>query len=256
MVVASVSKVITALGIARLVESGRLDLAAPVPWTELGLTPDPGWNDVTVRQLLDHTSGMPIARKTWLDLPGPCAVPLQDAVAAPPRPERGTWVYSNGNYCALGMLIEHVTGESLDAATRHLVFEPAGVDGPHLTSAGPQPGDGPYAGAISRFDRLGGAGTWMASTDDLVAILGSVTAADRVTLAWPAMITDQYGWGHTGTVTGATACAWVLDDGRTLVAAVVAGNSPATGGGVCDEVVPAVSADFGDWRGEPVRTPD
>ncbi len=256
MVVASVSKLFTALGIARLVQEDRLELSAPIPWTELGVTPHPAWNDVTGRELLDHTSGMPVARRSWLDRPGSCAEPLQDAVASPPRAERGTWVYSNGNYCALGMLIEHVTGAPLDAAIRALVLDPAGISGPHLTTDGTRPDDAPYAGDLGRFDRLGGAGTWMASTDDLAALLVAVTEADRATLVWPGVIIDQYGWGHTGTVTGAKACAWLMEEGRTLVAAVVAGNSPSTGGRVCDAVLQGVAADFGFWNGEPIRSPD
>ena len=255
MVIASVSKLVTALTVARLVQTGILALDERVPWADLGIPHDPGWDDVAVRELLAHTSGMPVARSSWLDLPGSCATPLAGALSAPPLPDRGTWRYSNGNYCALGLLIEHVTGEPLDAAARRLVFDPAGVSGPHLTTDGHQPTDGPYAKDIARFDRLGGAGTWMASTDDLAAMLRSVSDADRVTLAWPGVIVDQYGWGHTGTVDGAKACAWLLEEDRTIVVAVVAGNRQATGGAVCDIVVPAVAADLGIWAGAPVRSP-
>ena len=38
---------------------------------------------------------------------------------------------------------------------------------------------------------------------------GVVTAADLTTLRPPGIISDQYGWGHTGTVDGAKSCAWV-----------------------------------------------
>jgi hypothetical protein len=66
---------------------------------------------------------------------------------------------------------------------------------------------------------------------------------------------DQYGWGHTGTVDGALACAWVLEGGRTVVAATVSGRTPSTGGAVCDRVVPAVADDLGIGQGEPDRSP-
>jgi hypothetical protein len=66
---------------------------------------------------------------------------------------------------------------------------------------------------------------------------------------------DQYGWGHTGTVDGALACAWVLEGGRTVVAATVSGRSPSTGGEVCDLVVPAVAGDLGMDQGSPDRSP-
>jgi hypothetical protein len=67
---------------------------------------------------------------------------------------------------------------------------------------------------------------------------------------------DQYGWGHTGTLDGAKGCAWVVDAGRTVVVALVAGQRPSTGGGVCDRLVPALVADLGlPALGEPVRLP-
>jgi CubicO group peptidase (beta-lactamase class C family) len=255
LVIASVSKLITALSVARLSEQGVLDITSPVPWTDMGLAHDAGWDDVTVRELLWHTSGMPIARRTWLDQPGSCATPLQQALAAPPS-TRGTWTYSNGNYCALGLLIEHATGRRIDEIAAEQIFDPLGVQGPHLTVDGARLTDGPYEKGIARFDRLGGAGTWMASTDDLAAMLGSLRPGDADVLAWPGIIVDQYGWGHTGTVDGAKACAWVMQGGRTIVVAVVAGAHPASGGGVCDEVIPAVATDLDLWAGEPVRTPD
>lgn len=255
-VTASVSKLVTALTIARLVQDGRVVLDAPVPWSDMGIPHDPAWDDVTVRELLAHTSGMPIARKTWLDLPGSCAIPLAEAMAIPPREHRGVWTYSNGNYCALGLLVEHVTGFSRDAAAQLLVFDPAGITGPHLSTLGALPDDAPYSKGVARLERLGGAGTWLASTDDVAAMLAAVTPADMETLQWPGIITDQYGWGHTGTVDGAKACAWVMEGGRTIVTAVVSGDRPSTGGGVCRELEVGLAIDLGLYAGDPVRSPD
>ena len=254
-VIASVSKLVTALSIARLVSQGSLTTGTAVPWASLGLRTDPLWADVTVRDLLDHTSGMPINRKSWLDDPGPCSIPLQEAVVAPPTIARTTWQYSNGNYCALGLLVESVTGRTLDEAAYDLVFTPAGVSGPYLSTEGLRSDSVPSPRGIARLARLGGAGTWLASTDDLVAMLDTVTADDLEVLRWPGIILDQYGWGHTGTVDGAKACAWVLEDGRTTVAAVVSGPKPATGGDVCDVVLPALALDLGIWAGDPLRNP-
>ena len=254
-VTASVSKLVTALSIARLVADGRIDTDDVVPWDALGLRPDVQWSDVTVRELLDHTSGMPVNQKSWLDEPGPCSIPLQQAVLAPPTVERGGWRYSNGNYCALGRLVETLTGQSLDEAAYDLVFSPAGVTGPYLSTEGLRADSAPSPRGVERLARLGGAGSWLASTDDIVSMLDSVTDDDLEVLRWPGILVDQYGWGHTGSLDGAKACAWVLDDGRTRVAAFVSGPRPATGGKVCDAVLPALAADLGLWAGEPVRTP-
>lgn len=254
-VVASVSKLVTALSIARLVESGVLTVDTPIPWGELGLAHDPLWDTVTVRELLDHTSGMPVNRKSWLDDPGPCSVPLAEVLAEPPTIARTTWRYSNGNYCALGLLVEHLTDLPLDEAAYELVLEPAGITGPYLSIDGLRGDSAPSPRGVARLSRLGGAGTWLASTDDVATMLDSVTPEDLEVLRWPGILVDQYGWGHTGTVDGAKACAWVMEDGRTTVAAAVSGPEPATGGDVCDRVVQAVALDLGIWAGEPVRSP-
>jgi D-alanyl-D-alanine carboxypeptidase len=253
-VIASVSKLFTSLAVARLVEQGLLDVAAPVPWSAMGILHDPAWDTVTARELLDHTSGMPVARTAWLDLPGPCSIPLAEVMAAPPTDARGDWRYSNGNYCALGLLIEHLTGLPLDRATAQLVFAPAGIDGPTVSSAGTPSDMAPYPLGIGRLDRLGGAGAWLASSDDVAAVVASITDADRASMTYPAVMTDQYGWGHTGTVDGAKACAWRFADG-TVVVGLVAGNQPGTGGGVCDRLVTALAVDLGLLRGEPLRLP-
>lgn len=257
MIVASVSKLVTAATVARLAQGGSLSVDDPVPWGAMGFVTDPAWAATTVRELLDHTSGIPVARRSWLDDPGSCADPLATILAAPPAPTRGTWLYSNGNYCALGLLVQHVTAERYDVAAGRLVLGPAGVDGAHLTVDGAWPGDAPYAKGVARFDRLGAAGQWVMSTDDVAALLGSLTAADLEVMRYPGIMRDQYGWGHTGSVDGASACAWIVEDGRTVVAATTSGPRPGSGGGVCDIVVPALAADLAmPYLGDPVRLPD
>ncbi len=255
MVVASVSKLVTAITIARLEQAGALVVADPVPWADLGLTPHPAWNDVTVRELLDHHSGMPVVRSSWFGGSGDCASYLPTLVDSPPQAHRGQWRYSNGNYCALGLLVEQATGQPLDQAAQSLVFDPIGRDGLHLSVDGHRPSDVEYRLGTARLSRLGGAGTFIVSTYDLAAMAASVTFADLGVLLWPGVFNDQYGWGHTGTIDGAKSCVWSFESGRTVVAATVAGNSPSTGGGVCDVTVPAIASDLGLPVVRPDRTP-
>lgn len=242
---ASVSKLVTALTVARLAERGRVDIDAPVPWSDMGIPHVAGWETVTVAELMGHTSGMPIAADAWFDTRGPCADPLTYLLAVPPQSFRGEWTYSNGNYCALGLLVEHLTGERYDEAARRLVLDPAGVTGGHLTIDGARPGDAPYPLGVERLDRLGGAGQWIMSTDDVAAMLGHVSDDDLTRLTGPGIFFDQYGWGHTGTVDGAKSCAWTVEGGRTVIVATIAGNSPAKGSWVCAEVIPALATDLG-----------
>lgn len=46
-----------------------------------------------------------------------------------------------------------------------------------------------------------------------------------------------------------------MEDGRTVVAAAVAGNRPDTGSGLCDLLVPAMAVDLGLYAGDPIRSP-
>ncbi len=255
MVVASVSKLIVALAVARLHEQGRIDVFGPVPWGEVGLAPNPAWNDVTVRELLDHTSGLPKVRNSWFTGEGTCRDYVPSLLTSPPQSHRGTWVYSNGNYCLLGLVVEQRTGLPLDQALQQLVFDPVGARGVHLTYGGLVSGDLPHAEGVERLSRLGGAGTLIVSTDDTALAFGRLTLADIWILQPPGVFTDQYGWGHTGTVDGAKSCIWVLDGGDTVVSATIAGNSVSAGGGVCDIVVPAIATDLGVGSGRPDRTP-
>jgi len=215
----------------------------------------PAWADVTPRELLAHTSGMPVVRREWFEGGTDCAGFLPFLLGSPPTGTRDRWTYSNGNYCALGLLVESATGLPLDAAARALVFDPLGPTGVHLTTGGQVPTDVAYQPGVERLSRLGGAGTFIVSTDDLAAVFAALTPTDLELLTWPGVIVDQYGWGHTGTVDGALSCLWVLEGGRTVVAATVAGGSPPTGGDVCDRVVPAVADDLGIGLGTPDRSP-
>jgi CubicO group peptidase (beta-lactamase class C family) len=198
---------------------------------------------------------LPKARETWFTGEGTCREYIPTLLTEPPNEDRGRWVYSNGNYCILGLLVEQRTGLALDVALQRLVFDPVGVSGVHLVDAGLQPGDLPYRPGAQRLSRLGGAGALIVSTDDVAMLFGRLIPTDLLLLQPPGVHTDQYGYGHTGTVESAKSCIWLLDGGATVVAATVSGDRIASGGGVCDIVVPAVATDYGINQGPPVRIP-
>jgi D-alanyl-D-alanine carboxypeptidase len=133
-VVASVSKAFTAALVLELVDRGELDLGDRVARYV------PGWDRrITVRQLLDHSSGLP----SWGnkdDPPDSPRVALENAdfsrsftmteslepVRAMPRLFRpGTAThYSNANTILAGLVIEAVTGRSLADAFNTYLFDP------------------------------------------------------------------------------------------------------------------------------------
>lgn len=135
---ASVTKVFTATAVLALHEQGRLDLDARLDRLLPGFAGLPA-AQVTVRQLLGHTSGVPSVMQSGhgldatLDpasfpLPSTLQEQLAPVLAMPLGFAPGTrYEYSNSGYLLLGQVIEQVTGSPYDAAIRDLVLAPAGV---------------------------------------------------------------------------------------------------------------------------------
>ena len=143
--IGSVTKTITSVAILQLVDEGLLDLDEPVA-TYLG----PGWlagyeldgvdygDQVTVRQILDHTDGFkefawdpgfylqtslrldqaykPQELIDWAVDQGPLFVPGED------------YSYNTVGHVAAGLLIEEITGNEAHEELRRRVYEPLGLD--------------------------------------------------------------------------------------------------------------------------------
>ncbi len=134
--VASLSKTATSLAVLSLVEQEKVSLDEPVNtylhrWRVKSTRFDV--SKVTVRRLLDHTSGLPVGKPVERPLapyPGIEAV-LDGETGQPvasPVVEPGTkFQYSNPGYGVLELLIEEVTHESYPDAMRRLIFEPLGM---------------------------------------------------------------------------------------------------------------------------------
>ncbi len=129
-ILGSMSKSFTALAIMQLVEQGRLDLDAParqyLPW--FTLADADAANRITIRHLLNHTSGIP-ARAPRATSPH---ATLQDqvralATVAPDAPAGTAHVYASPNYLVLGAIIEQVSGEPFAAYTQQQIFTPLGM---------------------------------------------------------------------------------------------------------------------------------
>ena len=140
--VASLSKWITAWAVMTLVESGKVDLDAPVSryLTRWQLPSSEFDNDgVTVRRLLSHTAGLtdglgfagfpPGAELPSLeeDLNHPDASPGHNGVIRVGTEPGSKWRYSGGGYLILQLLIEEVTGETFEGYLRRALFDPLGM---------------------------------------------------------------------------------------------------------------------------------
>lgn len=130
---ASVSKTMTAAVVLQLVGDGILSLDQAVA----PLLPAYGLDArITVRMLLDHTSGLPdFFLNPKIDRPlrakPSAAWTPQRAWSFVPakRPVPGTvWRYSNSNYLLLGELVEAVSGRSLAAEVRSRLLDPLALE--------------------------------------------------------------------------------------------------------------------------------
>lgn len=119
---ASVTKVVTTLTAAALIDEGMLDPEAPL--SEHLPSPHPG---ITARQLLTHTSGLPPVMPLWR-LPGGRQQRLDAVFAAPLASAPGTaHAYSCIGFILLGTLLEELTGTALPELARQRILEPAGA---------------------------------------------------------------------------------------------------------------------------------
>jgi CubicO group peptidase (beta-lactamase class C family) len=128
-VIGSLSKSLTALAVLRLVDAGRVELDAPVTrYLPAFRTSATGATPITVRQLLDQTSGLP-GSATGLSTPvSTLAGQIASLATVEPGSAPGTrYAYANANYVVLGGVIEAASGRSYADAMRSLVFGPLGM---------------------------------------------------------------------------------------------------------------------------------
>ncbi len=129
---ASLTKQFTAAIILQLMDEGKLKLDDPIS-LYVPKTPET-WNRITIRQLLNHTSG--IKNYTEMDRFGKLTnTPTDEAgflqlVGGEPLDfEPGTrFHYSNSGYFLLGLIAEHVTGKPMATLTSDRIFKPLGMD--------------------------------------------------------------------------------------------------------------------------------
>lgn len=127
--VASVTKQFTAAAILLLAEEGRLSLDDTIG-SHLPNYPAPQADRITIRQMLNHSSGLPRPeRKSAQETPQTSTQDRLEVFASLPLDfEPGSkHAYSNSGYIVLGAIIEKVTGESFPVALEALLFDPIGL---------------------------------------------------------------------------------------------------------------------------------
>ncbi|CAM5244921.1 hydrolase [Streptomyces xanthochromogenes] len=141
--VGSVTKAFTAVAVLQQVAEDRIDLDAPIARYLPETVPGERGRAITVRMLLDHTSGIgdyvlgafpSLARNSAKSLDdhrfrhiGPGELVRIGLGAAPTGRPGEKWSYSNTNYIIAGMLLQKVTGEDPEAYITRNVIRKAGL---------------------------------------------------------------------------------------------------------------------------------
>jgi D-alanyl-D-alanine carboxypeptidase len=143
--VASVSKSVTGIGIALLIQQGNLRLDATLGevlsgWLkQRGATLDPSLTGVTIERLLTHRAGLQANASTVpvnglssgriIQRAGGSSDFFKYVAAADGARSNGSseYAYSNLSYLLLGLVIEAVTGETYSAFCQQNIFTPRGV---------------------------------------------------------------------------------------------------------------------------------
>lgn len=133
MRVQSISKSLTAWSILKLVEEGRIHLDAPVDsYLKSWSLPDSPLDSrqITIRQLLSHTSGLPLGDVFTLYTPGGPMPTLQEKLTKEVHPIREpgeAFSYSNTGYNLLELVIEEVTGQPFSDYMAREILQPLGM---------------------------------------------------------------------------------------------------------------------------------
>ncbi|UVI33093.1 serine hydrolase domain-containing protein [Paenibacillus spongiae] len=130
---ASISKTAVGTGIMQLVERGMIDLDATVTtYLPYFIMADERFRLITVRQLLNHTSGMPDEDDYEWDRPQYDDLSLERYVRSISsrsllRDPGEHFFYSNISYEILGDIIAKVTGMSFEQYMKKFIIEPSGM---------------------------------------------------------------------------------------------------------------------------------
>ena len=130
--IASVSKLVVAIAVMRLVEAGTLDLDADVSQVLGHRLRNPAFPDtpITLRLLLSHRSSLTDSIDYVLPLDADMLAVLADPKAWDADHAPGTWFhYTNFNFPVVASVMEKATGERFDLLMERLVLKPLAIDG-------------------------------------------------------------------------------------------------------------------------------
>jgi D-alanyl-D-alanine carboxypeptidase len=192
--IGSVTKTFLATAVLQADEEGRLGLGDSLAHWLPGVLPKLDESAITVRMLLDHTSGVPDPTQSLLANPsgfGSGPVTPADLVAKtrglPPVAAPGKeFSYSNADYWLLAMILEKATGETYQQRIEARVLRPLGLThtvlpsnttslpSPFMHGYAPRPGKAPAEVTGFRSDWGSSSGGIVSTTADLDRFSGAL----------------------------------------------------------------------------------
>ena len=154
--VGSNTKTFVAVVVMQMVQEGKVGLDEPIETYLPGLIKGEGvdGSKITVRQLLQHTSGLPDFEETLFGTTDvfqyryhyvtPRDI-LDSALSKPAQFEPGTqWKYTNTNYVVLGMLVERVSQRPVGEQIDQRIVKKLGLSHTYLPGNGEKKLHGPH----------------------------------------------------------------------------------------------------------------
>lgn len=187
MATGSVGKHMTSFALLQLVDDGAVDLDDPVvkhlPEFELA---DDRYTDITIRQLLSHTSGMPspLVLEPASDLSEGVERLRDWELQSEPGKQ---YSYSNMNYHVAARLIETVAEVPFASYLDDNLFQPLGMDDTRSVNSSRADDPGLQSGHVTAY----GMALPLRETDQLLAGAGGVVTTAEDQARWLAMLTND-----------------------------------------------------------------
>ena len=125
--IASMTKLFTSIAAVQLIQAGRIGLDTPVVHYIPAFAAN-GKSNITIRNLLTHTSGLPADPDPDLCHYATDAERWAAVYGVKPfAPPNTTFLYSDMNMMTLGKVIQTVTGETLDRVIAQRITKPLGM---------------------------------------------------------------------------------------------------------------------------------
>jgi len=200
----SITKSMTSTLVARLVEQGIVSWGTTVSQAlpDLAERIRPEYADVTMEELLTHTSGMPndlgaspiVSTHSRPDDLAAVVVERHELAAQLlellPVGARGDFLYANNGYVVAGAMLEALTGEAWETLMRRELFQPLGITSGGFGPPGdPERPDQPWGHYLSRptwipewsdnASAIGPAGTVHISMEDMAKYMAAHLAGAR-----------------------------------------------------------------------------